>query len=181
MTSARAFPVSHRLSTLRSDLAAAGLDALVVTHLPNLRYLTGFSGTAGLAVVSRTQCVLVIDFRYETAARALVADFPPGLIEIRLVERTYDDALGDVLLESVTGNVAIEGASMTVGRFNRLADVLNRERGQTDRRTVLVPTDRIVERRRAVKDAMEIDILGEAARLLSEVARRVPSMLRPGR
>jgi len=172
--------MTHRLSTLRSDLAARGLDALVVTHLPNLRYLTGFSGTAGAAVVSHTQCVLIVDFRYETAARALVADLPQGLIDIRLVERTYDDALGDVLLESVTGKAAVEGASMTVGRFNRLADRL-KQRGHTDPATVLVPTERIVERRRAVKDAAEINTLREAARLLSEVAWRVPSMVRHGR
>jgi len=181
MTSVRKRSVSHRLSTLRSDLAVAGLDALVVTHLPNLRYLTGFSGTAGAAVISHAQCLLVVDFRYETAARALVADLPQGLIDIRLVERTYDDALGDALVESVTGRVAVEAASMTVGRFNRLADVLNREQHQADRRSVLVPAERIVERRRAVKDAVEIDTLREAARLLSAVARQVPSMLRPGR
>lgn len=180
MTSVRALSVSHRLSTLRLDLAAAGLDGLVVTHLPNLRYLTGFSGTAGAAVISQAQCLLVVDFRYETAARALVADLPRELIDIRLVERTYDDALGDALVESVTGRVAVEAASMTVGRFNRLTDVLNR-RNQADRRTVLVPTERIVERRRAVKDQAEIDILREAARLLSAVARHVPSMLRAGR
>ena len=181
MKSVRAFSVAHRLSTLRADLAAGGLDALVVTHLPNLRYLTGFSGTAGAAVISQSQCLLIVDFRYETAARALVADLPDGLIDIRLVERTYDDTLGDALQDSATGKVAVEGTSMTVGRFNRLAEVLNQAGAQTDRRTVLVPTERIVERRRAVKDEAEIETLREAARLLSEVARRVPSMLKPGR
>src|SRR5262245_40373380 len=138
MTSVRQLSMGHRLSTLRSDLTSVGLDALVVTHLPNLRYLTGFTGTAGAAIVSQTQCVLIVDFRYETAARALIADLPQGLIEIRLVERTYDDTLGDVLLESVMGRAAVEGASMTVGRFNRLADLL-KKRGQPDPATVLVP------------------------------------------
>ncbi len=180
MTSVRALSVGHRLSTLRSDLAGTGLDALVVTHLPNLRYLTGFSGTAGAAVITHARCLLVVDFRYETAARALVADLPHGLVDIRLVERTYDDALAEALVESVTGKVAVEAASMTVGRFNRLTDVLNRDLSQAGR-TVLVPTERIVERRRSVKDGVEIDTLREAARLLSAVARHVPSMLRPGR
>jgi Xaa-Pro aminopeptidase len=159
------------------DLAAAGLDGLVVTHLANLRYLTGFSGTAGAAVVGRAHCVLIVDFRYETAAKAVVADLPEGLIDICLVERTYDDTLADAVLESVTGKLAVEGASMTVGRFNRLTDVLNREGSQI----VLVPTERIVERRRAVKDDAEIETLREAARLLSEVALRVPALLKPGR
>ena len=181
MKSVRALSVGRRLSTVRSDLAAGGLDALVVTHLPNLRYLTGFSGTAGAAVISQSQCLLIVDFRYETAARALVADLPDGLIDIRLVERTYDDTLGEALQDSATGKVAVEGTSMTVSRFNRLTEVLNKATAQTETRTVLVPTERIVERRRAVKDEAEIETLREAARRLSEVARRVPSMLKPGR
>ena len=181
MKSVRALSVGRRLSTLRSDLAAGGLDALVMTHLPNLRYLTGFSGTAGAAVISQSQCLLIVDFRYETAARALVADLPDGLIDIRLVERTYDDTLGEALQDSATGKVAVEGTSMTVSRFNRLTEVLNKATAQTETRTVLVPTERIVERRRAVKDEAEIETLREAARRLSEVARRVPSMLKPGR
>ena len=180
MTSVRGRSAAHRLSTLQADLHAAGLDALVVTHLPNLRYLTGFSGTAGAAVVSRSRCTLVIDFRYDTAARALIADFPQGLIDIRLVERTYDESIGNVLHESITGKIAVEAASMTVGTFNRLTAML-KERGEGNAPASLVPTERIIERRRAVKDAAEIDTLRRAAELLSEVARRVPSMLRSGR
>jgi Xaa-Pro aminopeptidase len=182
MTSERAFPVGHRLDTLRSDLRAASLEALVVTHLPNLRYLTGFSGTAGLTLITARQCLLVIDFRYETAARTLLADFPNGLIEIRLVERTYDETLVDVLLESAAGQVGIEASSMTVGRFNRLTEALAKlERDRPTNSTILVPTERIVERRRAVKDPVEIQILREAARRLSQVARDLPALIREGR
>ena len=54
----------------------------MVTHLPNLQYLTGFSGTAGAAVITGSRCVLVIDFRYETAARALVSAFETELYRI---------------------------------------------------------------------------------------------------
>jgi Xaa-Pro aminopeptidase len=182
MTSAGAPFVSHRLATLRSDCATHGLDALVVTHLPNVRYLTGFSGTAGAAIVSANRCLLVIDFRYQTAARALTAGFPEGLIELRLVERTYDDTLAEALLELSTGKIGVEGSSMTVGRFHRLADALRKPAsvGRLGDR-ILVPTERIVERRRAVKDAAEVQILREAARRLSGVARRVPSLIREGR
>ena len=45
-------------------MRAAGVEAFVVTHLPNLRYLTGFSGTAGAAILTPERCVLVVDFRY---------------------------------------------------------------------------------------------------------------------
>jgi len=181
MTPVRALSVGHRLAALRSDLTDQALEGFVVTHLPNLQYLTGFSGTAGAAVISESRCVLVIDFRYETAARALVSAFPDNLIEIRVVERTYDDALTGLLVETPLGKVGVEGSSMTVGRFNRLSDALTRAVKGRDTATTLVPTERIVERRRAVKDPFEIDTLREAARLLSHVARHVPSMVREGR
>ena len=60
-----------RQSYVREDLAALGLDALIVTHPPNLRYLTGFSGSAGALVLSPRSGTLVVDFRYVTAARQL--------------------------------------------------------------------------------------------------------------
>ena len=180
MKSARTLSVGHRLATLRTDLATLGLDGLVVTHLPNLRYLTGFSGTAGAAVVSANRCRLVIDFRYETTAKALVAELPSGLIELHLVDRTYDDALVDVLREIGPGKVGIEASSMTVGRFNRLTDAL-RKSDTAGRGGILAPTERVVERRRAVKDSTEIETLREAARRLSAMARQVPGMIREGR
>jgi len=51
-------------------LEAEGLDALLVTSLANIRYLTGFSGSAGLAVLTRADALLVTDFRYDEQARA---------------------------------------------------------------------------------------------------------------
>ena len=180
MNAARPVAVARRLTALRTDLAALDLDGLVVTHLPNLRYLTGFSGTAGAAVVSGSRCRLVIDFRYETTARALVADLPSDLIEVHLVERTYDDALVDVLRGIGSGKIGIEASSMTVGRFNRLTSALQKPESARGS-ALLVPTERVVERRRAVKDSSEIDILREAGRRLSEMARRVPGMVREGR
>ena len=68
-----AVPYSLRLARLREDMRATGIDAFVVTHLPNLRYLTGFSGSAGALVVTMNACSLVVDFRYATAARDLEA------------------------------------------------------------------------------------------------------------
>ena len=57
-------------------MRALSIDALVVSHLPNVRYLTGFSGTAGLVVLTSTHATLIVDFRYATAARALLAAQP---------------------------------------------------------------------------------------------------------
>ena len=90
MSTDSAVPFGARIATLRNDLRALNLDAFVITHLPNLRYMTGFAGTAGAAIVSANRCTFVVDFRYVSAARELLAGLPPGLVDLHTVDRTYD-------------------------------------------------------------------------------------------
>jgi len=160
-----------RFSRLRGDLRDAGVDALVVTNLTNLQYLTRFSGTAGAALLTPAECTLLADFRYVASAREAIEGVPVGL---SIVETTYDDSLIACVRESGARHVAIEAASMTVSRFNLLARVLA---GSTE----LIPTHRIFERRRAVKDEYEIQVLREAGRRLARVARQLRTWLRAGR
>ena len=186
-------PFADRIARLRNDLRVVSLDALVITHLPNLRYVTGFAGTAGAAIVTPARCTLVVDFRYVTAAREVLAGLPQGLIDLHIVELTYDQALIDVLgLSGIPDpsravRVGVEGASMTVNRFNTLAAALvkhgsgGEEASAMKGNVTLVPTDKTIEARRAVKDASEIATLREAARRLSMVAREVPAFVRGGR
>ncbi|HEX6463033.1 MAG TPA: aminopeptidase P family N-terminal domain-containing protein, partial [Vicinamibacterales bacterium] len=59
--------VASRLERVRAHMRAAEVEALVVTHLPNIQYLTGFSGSAGAVVLMPRAVLLVVDFRYVTA------------------------------------------------------------------------------------------------------------------
>jgi Xaa-Pro aminopeptidase len=163
--------VVARLSRLRDDMRAAGVEALVVTDLLNLAYLTRFNGTAGAAVVTAAGCQLLVDFRYVASAREAIAGMP---IELARVDSTYDDALVVLVIASGVRTIGIEAGSMTVSRFNLMAKRL----GST---VTLAPTERLVERLRVVKDAYEIETLREGARRLSTVARQVRSFVRPGR
>jgi len=58
-----------RLSRLRSGLEENDLDSLLVTHLPNVRYLCGFTGSAAVLLVSARGTVLFTDGRYRTQAK----------------------------------------------------------------------------------------------------------------
>ena len=163
--------VAARLSRLRGDMRAEGVDGVLITNLVNLRYLTRFSGTAGAAVITPSDCRLLVDFRYIAIAREAAADTH---IQIGLVEGSYDDAMVDAIREAGAHAVGVEAASITVSRFNRLSKALAES-------VALVPTERLVERRRAVKDAFEIARLREAGRRLSQVAREVRPFVRAGR
>ncbi|HKY15923.1 MAG TPA: aminopeptidase P family N-terminal domain-containing protein, partial [Microthrixaceae bacterium] len=64
--------VGPRLDRLRASLSEAGCDALLLTHLTNIRYLTGFTGSAALLLVSADDALMVTDGRYgEQAADQL--------------------------------------------------------------------------------------------------------------
>ena len=170
MSPAPANLVAARLALVRADMREAGVDALAVTNLTNLRYLTRLAATAGACVITADACHLLVDFRYVASAMEAIAGLP---IDLARVETTYEEALIGVVRASGARVVGIEASSMTVSRFNHVS----RELGSA---CTLSPTERLVERRRAVKDAYEIATLREAARRLSTVAKRVRSFLRPG-
>ena len=63
-------PRALRLASVRAALRAENLDAMLVSSRANTRYLTGFSGSSSLLVVSQTETILISDFRYRAQARA---------------------------------------------------------------------------------------------------------------
>lgn len=78
-----AMDVAGRAARLRASLDEAGCDALLVTHLTNVRYLTGFTGSAALLVVDDEGMLLVTDGRYEEqAAGELAATGAPARLEV---------------------------------------------------------------------------------------------------
>jgi len=76
----------ERIARLLDRLSGEGLDALVVSHLPNIRYLTGFSGSSALLLVCAQGTVLITDFRYDTQSREEVGD----------LARIVVDAVGNI-------------------------------------------------------------------------------------
>jgi Xaa-Pro aminopeptidase len=176
----------RRLAAVRETLAQSGIDALLVTHPPNLRYLVGFDGSLGALIVSAAACVLVVDGRYVTAARERVS----GLAELHgvsvaLADRSLEEGVCRAVMAGARiYNLGIEAAAMTLDRFDRLAEAFGRAEaaaGGSASAPRLRSTERIVERARLVKDTVELATLRQAAALLSAVARTVPALVCAGR
>ena len=166
-------------------MRTAGVDALLVTHIPNIRYLTGLSSTDGAVVILPAALLLVVDFRYLTAAREVARQLGEDGVQVVGVERSYDETLVELLRSAAAPRIGIEAAWLSVSRFNSLSTRLAAAAPfpiQPDQPApILVPTERIVERARIIKDDCEIHALREAGRRLSSVARRVPAFVRAGR
>lgn len=166
--------LAARHAKLRHAVAGAGLDGLVVTHLPNVFYLTNFLGTAGIAVAMRDRLHLLLDFRYASAAKEMW-DTPHGCpdAEIVPVERTYDETLAALLKKLQPKRLGIEGNHVSVNRVTQLTKSVGAA-------MELVPTDGMVEKLRIIKDAHEIEMLRCGGRLLSPVAVDIINDVKPG-
>lgn len=187
MTGRPVLTVAPRLVRTREALRGLRLDAFVVSHLPNIRYLTGFSGSAGLLVVTAQTSSLIVDFRYATAARALLASQPDlhDLLRVVVSVNSFEDTLTAFLKQSSAKRIGVEGAHMSVSRFNKLASSLAAAAPtplqSPDACPALVPVERVIESGRLVKDADEIAALRAAGRLIAGVVPDVVALARPGR
>lgn len=179
MTQAPTAALNTRQLQVRRALSAASVDALVVTSLPNILYLTNFTGSAAIVILTMDRLYFITDFRYVTVVSETKGreDECPGL-ELVTVEGSYDASLAGLLASLPIAHVGFEATQLTVSRHRWLTAAL--PRGATSG-PELVPTEGIVERARAVKDAYEISKLREGARRLSAIARAVPDEVRAGR
>jgi Xaa-Pro aminopeptidase len=158
---------AERQGALRTALAAEGLDGLLVTHLPNIRYLTGFTGSAALLLVHAQTTVLVTDFRYAVQAPAEAGD----AAAVEVDQSSVWDRLARVLAGLPQGSIGIEAHALTVKDAERVT-------GLTRSRVVLAADH--VERLRAVKSPEEVAAIRAAADLAQEALAEVLPTVRPG-
>ena len=156
-----------RQAATRAALALEGLDALLVTHLPNVRYLTGFTGTAALLLVTADRTVLVSDFRYEAQASQEVGN--SATIEID--RSSVWDRLGRVIGAAGIGTLGVEAHVMTLRDAERLSAL--------PRLRVAATTD-IVERLRASKGPEEVAAIRAAAELAQDALDELLPSVRVG-
>lgn len=108
--------MSERVERLRAQLEADGLDAVVVSSLPNMRYLSGFTSMDATLLITKRSCCLFTDFRYTIQAAAQC----PGFEVLEPEPGRLVDSLRDVLARDGCRRCAFEQESMTVGQYERL-------------------------------------------------------------
>ena len=168
MTTRPAIDHSGRLPALRERLAARELPAMLITDLTNVRWLTGFTGSAGAVAVLPDRAVLVTDGRYrqratdELAAAGVECDVVAGLTQ------PEQHAL---LVGALAGieRVGAETASLTHARWTALSADLP-----------LHPVTGLVEEGRRRKDAGELARIAEAARCADAALADVAPLLGDG-
>jgi len=161
-------PHAKRQSFLRTEMEEEGLPSLLVTNLTNIAYLTGFRGSAGIALFTSREGVLWVDPRYALQAREQaqgveVIEERKGLLEAAAVrlKRNKDRRVGH------------EDTHLTCRDYSLL-------RESAGPRVRFLPAAGLVERLRAVKDEEEVAKIRGAGRITVEVFEKVLKGVRPG-
>ncbi len=173
MTALPAMDIDTRLPRLRGLIAPAGADALLVTTLPNIRYLTGFTGSAALLLVTTDRSLLVTDGRYRTqAAEQLDAAGLSTAVELTIGGAQVQRDAVLALAAAAGARLGLEAENIAWGSQLRWAELLAT--------TELVATAGLVEGLRLVKDAGEIARMARAAAIADAALGEVRPMLADG-
>ncbi|MFQ5816424.1 MAG: M24 family metallopeptidase [Terriglobia bacterium] len=161
-------PWHKRLRRLRQRLRDASLGALLVSHLPNVLYLTNFHGSTALLVVTSRRAVLFTDGRYCTQARREVRG-----AQVLVTTGSLLAAAAEWLRSERPEQVGFEAPRLAFAACQQLRKAFKTP-------TRLIPTANLVEGLRARKDATEIASIRRAVCLSSQVFAEVLPLIRPG-
>ena len=174
-SSPKAFPsmdVAARVDRLRGLLAGAGCDALLLTHLVNVRYLTGFTGSAAIVLLTDDGLLFVTDGRYGDQA---VEQLTAAGVDFHLHVGLTGGAQRDYLQTAAAGipRLGLEADDVTWAQQRRFATEWFPEAD-------LIPTEGLVENLRRTKDAGEVARMAEAARIADDALAKVRPRLAEG-
>lgn len=155
-----------RLARLRGKIAAEDIDALLVTNITNVRYLSGFSGTSAVMLATPEDTFFLTDFRYTTQAEAQV---------IGPVIREYKEQLDDVsalLSELGINKLWVEAGSVSLAVAEKMREKFNG--------VELEGAEGAVESVRLIKDEPEIEAIRALLSMLEKVFPEAARLIRPG-
>lgn len=157
----------RRIAALRTELRKKKIDAFLTVHLPNVRYLTGFSGSNALVFVTPLRTYFLTDFRYKdqindevTADEKIVGQ--GALIKIAAKKHLFKHGI----------KIGYEKKHLSIGQFGDFAKSIGGKK--------LTATENIVEDLRGVKDKAELEQTAKAVAITDAVFQKILGILKPG-
>lgn len=155
-----------KLQKLRKSLKENKIDGLLITNMFNLRYMTGFTGTTGLAIVSQNDAVFITDFRYTEQSKKQVEHF-------RIVEHKgiIEDEIANQIQEMGIKQLGFEKDTVTFSTYE-----IYKEKFKAD----LVPVSGLIEKIRLIKTPEEINIIKVACEIADAAFSHILTYIQPG-
>ncbi|WP_322799251.1 aminopeptidase P family protein [Thermoflexus sp.] len=159
----------ERVEAVRHRMAEENLEAVFITYLPNVRYLSGFTGSAAVLCITPSGAWIMTDFRYWEQAAREAPDFTLYRLQSRRFVEILPEFLGEI---GSPRRVAFESAHLTVDQWMSWKEATPE--------VEWVPIKDWIEALRAVKDIGELARIREAARIADATVAYLRRRLRPG-
>lgn len=152
--------MNNRCLKLLSAMEDLSIDAFLITDTVNLRYFTGFTGSAGYALFGKNHSLLVTDFRYTEQAREQAKDFCVYDVSNFDLSSFVDDKM----------QVGFENNSISYLDYSHFSKNIKN----------LVNGDNVLEDIRSIKDAQEISLIQKAAHITDMAFEHILSYIKCG-
>ncbi|RLJ87085.1 M24 family metallopeptidase [Planococcus citreus] len=155
-----------KLMKLREQMQKRELDSLLVTNPYNLRFITGFTGTAGLALITPNDAWFITDFRYTEQAGEQVKEF-----KVVQAQKGLIDEVARIAKEAAVERLAFEQDYMTFATYSQYQEKLS---------ATLEPVSGLIEKLRMVKSPEELEVLKAAAKIADDAFEHICSYIKAG-
>ncbi|CUS97703.1 M24 family metallopeptidase [Candidatus Chrysopegis kryptomonas] len=157
-----------KLEKVREKIEQLGIDAILISHLPHIRYLTGFSGSSALCFVSKKDAILITDFRYKEQVKIQVKHFK------KLI------ATGKSLLDITSEKNIMQNLKRVGFEADHASFAFVLELKRTFKNVKFFPVKNLIEEISAVKTAEEIENIKSAIKISEKVFNEVLKLIKPG-
>jgi len=161
-------PFRARQERLRALMETRRVPLILVTHLVNIRYLTGFTGSAGVVVLGPRQGILWVDPRYTLQAQEQAEG-----VEVIEEKKGILKGVAGWLRKNEVREAAFEFADLTYAHFEQICNMAGPG-------ILLKPAGDLIEDLRVVKDQGEIEAIRSAGKVTAEVFSELLPYIRPG-
>ncbi len=163
--------MNNRLGKLRKKLTETETEAILISQPENRHYLSGFSGSSGLLLITRREAILATDFRYLEQAKRQAPDFDLFPTKGDL-ENWFPALIGEIALKKL----GFEAEYVSFDLHRHLNETLNSSNSQLR----LVPTKGLVENLRATKEPEETELISKAVAISDAAMEYVASITKAG-
>jgi Xaa-Pro aminopeptidase len=155
-----------RIDRLRGHFKEHEIDGMLITSASNRRYISNFTGSAGIVLISQTSAKLITDFRYIDQANEQAKDYEIVRHQASIVEEAAKQAAAMGITK-----LGFEQDHLTYSVFRTYESKLE---------ATMIPISGLVEQLRLIKDTAELTILKEAAALADETFSHIINYIHPG-
>lgn len=156
----------EKIKRLRDTLKQREIDGLIVTNPFNRRYISGFTGTAGVVLITQDKQLFITDFRYMEQATAQAVGYDVIEHKQSLIKK-----IAEIIEALNINNVGFEEDDMTYQTYKTYADEIGVD---------LIPTSGIIATIRMIKTEDELKIMEQAAAISDRAYEHILTFVKPG-